>query len=349
MAFRGKIVPLMPTKGIDTSAGPESISDANVVEAQNFRFRNRDWEQRGGYVGHLAEAVAAAAVTGIAQVSVPIICTGTNIYKESAGHWASVKGALTLDGDGTNLNSFCELNNLLIGTNGKNPIWKYSVATDPAVVIGGTPPATAVALLTFYNRVLALAADGTLSWCAINNPDDWTSATAGSNAPALATGQTGTGLGAVGEDAFLFMSGSIWKFVYTGDSKAPFVFRVHDAVTGASGRQAIVSVPDRAMIFFANYQGIYIMQAPGYVPVRISKALDGAGGLWESVNKSRLGYISAARNPVKNEIWFSVSLSSGSTNSKILVYDYDEQTWTSFTGILASSLGNHTDGNGAVR
>lgn len=356
MAYRGNIVPIMPTKGINTSLGPEMIGDDYVVSAQNYRFRDGDWTQRKGYALYDDDAVAAStAITGMFQALFSggttsfLVCTGTDIYKLSSGTWTSVKGALTLDGNATYLNSFCVLNDLIIGVNGKNQIWKYNAATDPAVAVSGTPPSTAIALLSFYNRVLALSANGTLYWSTINNPDDWTSAYAGSAAPGLKTGQYGIALGSVGEDAFIFMSGSIWRVNYTGDSKAPFVFRIHDTATGCCGRQTVATVPDRGLLFFANYQGIYTMQAPGFTPVRISQPLDGVGGIWESINKTKLSQISAITNPAKNEVWFSCTLTSGTTNSIVLVYDYDRQTWTTFTGINASTLANFQDGNGDIR
>lgn len=425
---------MIPSRGINNSAGDQNIEDGEVVAAQNVRFFNGDVEQRGGFTRTVnmpidgtsatggtvtvtngsAEVVGAGTtfvagmvgggfivtgdtasykiiaftdathitlgsvyagttaagaaytirhtgnpVTGQYQVKFStgvtrfIACAGSSIVKQNSdgSDWTSIKGVLTSTSGADNLFSFAVLNDLIIATNGVDALWKYSDVTDPAVVIGGTPPSKAVALATFQNRLMAVnvtdaAGKGKVQWCTLNNPDDWTSSGSGSASPILKGGQELRGIGTVGNEGFIFYENAIFRIYPTGDAKSPFGFPDHAASIGCLSPQSVVTVKDKGIIFFVGQLGIYQMAAPGYFPQKISHRIDKT---WDAINKTRIRRIVAGHLANFNEVWFSISLGSGTTNSIILFYDYDRDTWSSAVGPNANWLGTFEDSSGDLR
>lgn len=434
MTFRGKVISMIPSRGINNVPGDQNIADGEVVAAQNVRFSNADVAQRGGFsrvvnmpidgttatggtvavtngsttvtgtgttfvagmvgggfiktgdtasyritaVASTTSLTLASAYTGttssgsaytIRHTGNPVtgqfhakFSSGTTLFIAMAGSamvkatsdnsdWTSIKGALTSTSLATNLFSFCILNDLVIGTNGVDALWKFSDSNDPATAIGGTPPSKALAVATFQNRVLAVnvtnaAGKGKVQWCTLNNPDDWTSSGSGSATPILNGAQELRGIGIVGNEGFIFYERAIFRIYPTGDAKSPFGFPDHAANIGALSPQSIVAVEDRGIIFFAGQLGIYKMEAPSYLPVRISERIDTT---WNSINKSRMRYIVANRHPVFQEVWFSVSNDGATTHALILIYDYDRDTWTTAVGPNANWLGTYVDSDGETR
>lgn len=420
MTFQGKVISLMPSKGINESAGEQNIADDEVVAAQNVWVYRGDLFQRGGFARHvnmpidgteatggtvsvtngsatvtgsgttfvagmvgggfiktgdtasykiasvesgtsltLSTTYAGAtstgsaytvrhtgsAVAGLFQAKFGNAATrligaaGTALKRSADGDWTSVKGALTLTASADNLFKFAVINDLIIGSNGVDQLFKVSDATDPAVALGGTPPSYAKCILAFQNRLLAgnvtdAAGKGKVQWCVLNNPDNWTGAGSGSATPRLKGGQEITGMGAVGDEAFLFYDASIYRIVPTGDGNSPFGFPDHEQALGCVSPQSVVSVEDRGLIFFAGQRGIYKMEAPSYRPIRISRRIDVT---WDGLNKTRLAQIVGERVPNFNAVAFSVSIAGATSHSKVLVYDYDRDAWTTFAGIAANS------------
>lgn len=434
MTFKGSIITMIPSRGINNSAGDQNIDDGEVVAAQNVRFFTGDVTQRGGYSRTVNMPVdgtnATAGTVAVTNGSTTVTGTGTNFtaamvgggfiktgdtasYKITAvasttsltlgsaysgttssgsaytirhsgsavtgqfqtefstgttrliaaagtslvkmntdgSDWTSIKGALTFTAGQNNLFSFCVLNDHIIGTNGVDQLFRYSDATDPAVVLGGTPPTKAVAVATFQNRVLAVnvtdaAGKGKVQWCTLNNPDDWTGSGSGSATPILKGGQELRGIGIVGNEGFVFYERAIFRIYPTGDAKSPFGFPDHAAKIGCLSPQSVVAVEDRGLIFFANQLGIYRMAAPSYTPERISQRIDTT---WGTINKTRIRRIVAGHLANFNEVWFSISVGSGTTNTLILIYDYDRDTWSSAVGPNANWLGTFIDSSGDAR
>jgi hypothetical protein len=419
MTFTGKVVRMMPSKGINESAGEQNIADDECVAAQNVWVYRGDLFQRGGFARHVnmpvdgtqyttgtvtvtngsatvtgagttftsamvgggiiitgdtasykitafnsttsitispvyAGSTAAgasytirhtgSAVTGLFQAEFGnaaqriIAAAGTALKRPANGDWTSVKGALTFTSGANNLFSWAVLNDLIIGSNGVDQLFKVSDATDPAVVLGGTPPSYAKCILAFQNRILAgnvtnAAGKGKVQWCVINNPDNWTGAGSGNATPRLSGGQEITGMGAAGDEAFLFYDASIYRIVATGDGNSPFAFPDHELAIGCVSPQSVVSVEDRGLLFFAGQRGIYKMEAPSYRPIRISKRIDVT---WDGLNKARLPQIVGTRIPNFNAVAFSVTEGAGTTHAKVLVYDFDRDAWTTFVGMAVN-------------
>lgn len=282
-----------------------------------------------------------------------IACAGSSIVKMNSdgSDWTSIKGALTSTSGQNNLFSFAVINDLIIATNGVDALWKYSDVTDPAVVLTGTPPSKALALATFQNRLLTVnvtdaAGKGVVQWCTLNNPDNWTGSGSGSASPILKGGQELRGIGVVGNEGFIFYENAIFRIYSTGDAKSPFGFPNHAASVGCLSPQSVVTVQDRGVIFFVGQLGIYKMEAPSYFPERISGRIDKT---WEAINKTRINKVVAGHLSNFNEVWFSLSLGSGTTNSIILFYDYVRDAWSSAVGPNANWLGTFIDSDGDVR
>lgn len=431
MTFRGNVITMIPSRGINNAAGDQNIADDEVVAAQNVRFFNGDIQQRSGFTRTVNMPVdgtnATAGTVAVTNGSATVTGTGTNFtsamvgggfiktgdtasYKITAvasttsltlgtvyagttssgsaytirhtgnpvtgqfqaefstgvtrfiaaagtslvkmntdgSDWTSIKGALSFTSGKDNLFSFCVLNDLIIGTNGVDQLFKFSDATDPAVVLGGTPPSKAVAVAKFQNRVIAVnvtdaAGKGKVQWCTLNNPDDWTSSGSGSATPILKGAQELRGIGTVGNEAFVFYERAIFRIYPTGDAKSPFGFPEHSTNIGCLSPQSVVAVEDRGIIFFVSQLGIYRMQAPSYVPEKISHRIDAT---WALINKSRIRRVVAGHLANFNEVWFSISLGSNTTHSVVLIYDYDRDTWSSAVGPNANWLGIFKDSNG---
>lgn len=349
-----KVIQMMPYHGINNRAVEQNIPEEYCADAQNVRFAKLDIDQRGGFAGYLQSvgvplAPAAAAGTGFYSTEystgnkVTVAAAGTVLAKDNgAGAWANVKTGLTAGQD--NLFSFVDLNDLTIATNGVDPLFKYSDSVAGTNLIG-TPPGRAKAIMVLLQRVVignpSDANRHLIQWCGIGNPDDWVSNLAGSAEP-IKKGQEVRALGAFGTDAFVFYNKSIQQMHPTGDSTKPFVFTTKDPGIGAMSQVGLAIVPDGSAGFFVGQRGVYKMEAPDYIPRIISRPID---GIWRTLNKTRLKFFSAKVNPLFDEVWFTVSTGSSSTNNAVLVYNFELDAWTRFT-VVANALGLFENASG---
>lgn len=344
MTFRGQIIPILPIMGLNTGDNPYNISELESPDCRNVRFHKKSIGKRDGIDKYIATAADADAVVGIMQhiatdtgATKQIVAAGDSLVEESAGAWASVKGALTLTSGQDSFVSSAQLTNILVGTNDVNPVWAYTGAGNAAALAGVVAGFLCKSIIDFKNYLWTLNTSeggtrrqGRGRWSALSNTASWPAANF--NDILNNTGYKGTGLAKWGDHLVAFFDRAIQEVFYTGDTDTPFVFPDASVGIGAVSGQSIVTTAKG--IFFASYKGIYLLRGgePEYVSRRIE-------GLWSTLNQNRLAMIVGGENKAKNEVMFAVSVAAATTNDLVLVYNYEVDRWTAFGTWAINAVG----------
>lgn len=328
MTFEGRPVDILPTGGFNNGLAPLRIGERQCPDARNVRFGEDDIQKRTGSSRIVTDAVAASAVSGIFELakddgSLDVVAfAGTAVSRKNGTAWSSCKGAVTITA-GTSWRGSV-LAGQLVCTNDTDAIIVYAGGATNFAALGGTPPQLARDIHEYHNYHLYLNVQvggvrkrARVMWSDLNNPASHTS----SNFNDLINqgGQYGVAFGAIGDQLYAFLSGSIHQISYTGDDVTPFTFH-RAARVGAVSKHGVVEVDGR--IFFAGKKGPYVFD--GGTPVYIGKPVE---GFWKTINKSRLANIVVGVNEAENEVRFSISTGSGTTNALTLVYDYVTEKW----------------------
>ncbi len=343
MTFRGQVIPILPKRGLNTGDNPFNIPEEQSPDCLNVRFGEKSVEKRDGISRYIATAVQANPVVGIGQLILSsgtthqLVAAGSELARENAGAWSSIKGALTLTSGQNNHVQMAQLTDIMVGTNNVDSPWTFNGTGNAAALTGWPASILFKAVTDFKNYLMVLNTSesgtrrkGRLRYSALNNIAS--SVAANFNDLLNNSGQEGVGFGKTNDQLFAFFDASIQEVIYTGDATTPFrLFTVSPEVGSVSG-YAIVVVDD--VTFFPSYLGIYAMR--GGIPDLISKDITGT---WATVNKNRLGQIQGAHNPLKNEVWFSVSTGSSTTNDKVLVHNYVTKEWTVFDSWNVNAFG----------
>lgn len=175
--------------GLNEVNRAESIADNEFTELLNFEFTNsRHLRSRGGFVRYNISPDFTSRITSIynfitsAQVSHLILTTGSEIYKDTAGVFSSIKGALTLPSN--TYWRWATFNDLAIGVNGDSgavsDIVKWNGAgniADLALTGIAGAPVGAYLVETFNSRlwVVFKSLPNRLYFSTLGNPEDWAS------------------------------------------------------------------------------------------------------------------------------------------------------------------------------
>lgn len=329
MTFAGKTIDILPTGGINNGLDAVNIGDKQTPDCRNVRFRENSVQKRDGFSRFVSDAIAAANVTGIFELakddgSLDVVAfAGTSAVRKDGSAWSSIKGAMTVTSD--KFWRAAVLANVLVATNDNDQIVKYVGGANNLVALGGSPPSKARDVVMFHNYLLLLNTEESairrrarVRWSDLNAPETWPAANF--NDLLNQGGQFGVGFGGIGDQMYAFLNGSIWQISYTGDDVTPFTFVIAHPSVGAISRHAIVAVDGR--IFFAGNRGIYVFD--GGTPRYIGQPVE---GFWRTINKARLANVVGVVNERDNEVRFSFSTGSGTTNDTTICFDYVRETW----------------------
>lgn len=328
MTFEGRPIDLLPTGGFNNGLSPLRIGERQCPIARNVRFGENDVQKREGSSRIVTGAVAASPISGIFELAKDdgtldvVAFAGTAVSRKNGSAWSSCKGAVAIT-DATTWRG-AVLAGVLVCTNDTDALISYAGGATNFAALGGTPPQKARDIAEYHNYHLYLNVQvggvrrrARVMWSDLNNPASHTSTNF--NDLINQGGQFGVAFGAIGDQLYAFLSGSIHQISYTGDDVTPFTF-VRAAKVGAVSKHAVVEVDGR--IFFAGKKGVYMFD--GGKPQYIGKPVE---GFWRTINKSRLANIVAGVNEARNEVMFSISTGSESTNTLTLVYDYEADKW----------------------
>lgn len=172
--------------GLNNTQSATEIADNELSELLNFEFTASDHLMaRHGFVKYNISPDFSSRVTSIfnfitaADVSHIVLTTGSSLYKNTAGVFSSIKGALTLPSD--TYWQWKTFNNLAIGVNqdivGDDTI-KWSGTGNAAVLaltgIAGTPVG-AYTLEVFNSRLWMVFSShpNRLYYSTLGDPEDW--------------------------------------------------------------------------------------------------------------------------------------------------------------------------------
>ena len=340
MTRRSKSLRLFDYSGGMNSNSPETSLELNQALAlDNIVLLGQPGhsgfqKRRGNTVFNSSAMESGAAVQGISYYRqadldewLVTVCNDQIYKSEFDGTMDDITGALTITGAANNIWTFTSFNNVLIGFGGApDAPWVWN-GTGNAAALGGTPPSANFGL-SANNRVFAgntAANPSTIYWSILGDHADWTGSGSGSQNVALNDGDSLTGGAQVGPDhLILFKQHSIHDLVIR---TAPFPLftlkREHNV--GAISKNAIVT---------ANNLIYYITPEPRMKATdgtRIIDFPDTIDDIWDGLNKSRLKYAQGIYYPRLNQIWWSVSNGSSSTNNLCIVWDLARECWLRYT------------------
>lgn len=168
--------------------------------------------------------------------AMPVNWTGGGAFQGSSGSTVLLAGSTSalyrltsstatsvLEVTGNLPYHFAQFGDLVIGVHGGAPV-RYSLATNLAASLGGSPPASSM-IAVQSNDFVFLAGDpsnqSTVAWSGQNNAEQWTPGTNQSDKQMIPDGGPITGL-AGGETVLAFQADAITVFEYIG---APLIFQ----------------------------------------------------------------------------------------------------------------------------
>lgn len=262
-------------------------------------------------------------------------------YNTGTGAFTLVTAALTANARV----HWCQFQNIAIGVNGVDTPFKIS-STPTYTVLIGTPPAAASAVCAYRNRVWMINGQ-TLSYCALGNQDDWTTANnAGSLPIPTSAGRGGTALFPFWDRLEVFTNDQVFEVVGTGPSD--FQLR---AVNHRYGHQA---TPHSVLaagneVYFANNRGLHQLSTTlsqsdvGELTVTYASAI--IEPTWQGISPTNIPNIMIG-NDINNNQLIILCSTTGATNLTALIADYyhlDDEgrpTWSRWTNYPFASIMN---------
>lgn len=269
------------------------------------------------------------------------------VYKmdDLDGTWDDITNVVSLTDDQDNFMKLIIGQDTVIGTNGTDAPIKWTGAGNAAALsIANFTHAKDV--LYYKNRLIfAHTTEGgtkfpnRIRWSNVGTIETYT-ATDYTDESETEDGAEIVGMAKLYDEIYVFKNSSssgIKRLYYTGQAVAPFgVINIGDV--GAVSRDAIVNIDipgigsgliywgiDNKIRFFDGNQSVDIAD-------HIQPTLDG-------INRSRAKHIQAVNYPELNQVWFSVSYGSSTTQDKVIIYDYHNKAFLVHDNIDANALG----------
>lgn len=261
--------------------GQRVVSPTYVPYAQNLRLTQGLAVTRPGYKSFLATP-AARRVMGLYAAlfddgsSDTMRADTQKIWRNAAGTWTDVSGAVTFTGGNNDPFVFTMApytagppGNQLVFTNGIDAIYRYRTGGGAIVALGGTPPTTTRALATFLSRCYAfnVLSGGTqrehrVQWSIAGNSENWTGLGSGfvdldgDSYPGVALLPLAGRLIAFKGNQ---LGGAIWVGTPTGDVRQPVRWDPLNpgSDVGLLIPRSLVTV-NPGLVFFVGHDGFYL-------------------------------------------------------------------------------------------
>lgn len=276
------------------------------------------------------------------------VVAGTNVYRTGntfAGSYTNVTSTVTITSGASNLVQVTDLNDKLIFCNESDkPFYVGSTsnafALNTSVFTGAKTCTTYGVYLVVGNTTeSAVAFPSRVRWSDINSPDTF---------PALNyidvepdDGDKIVSVISFDDSVYIFKKRSIYRMLITGlDGPDAFIIRPVVRNIGAWAKNSVRVIPNVGIAFLAQ-NTLYVLNDNGLSPVG-----DAVQRTFDSVNRAQWSNAVAAVYPKRYQYWIAVATGSATTNGMIMVYDYVQKAWTTYSGINANALSQAEDSNG---
>lgn len=246
--------------------------------------------------------------------------TATNIYRYGPSGYSSIKSGLSSSaGIGVR---FCNFNDLMLATNGVDPIQKFDPAT-PATMSNldaSAPTARFVAVVRGF-VVAGYAGEDPLriAWSDNGDPAEWTAGTGEAGFQILSSGGDVTGL-VGGEYGLVFQENRIVRMSYTADDA---IWQFDEIATDVGCIAPWSLATAGRLTFFLSNKGF---MATDGVTVEAIGAEKIDRTFLSLFDRAYIENMSAAVDP-RNGLYF-VTVPSANPANRMLIYAYGQQRWT---------------------
>ena len=263
----------------------------------------------------LYEFVTSAGASHIVAASID------DIYVLTSGTtWTSFHTDASMDG--TNV-SFTTFNDLLIFVGQELTTSKWT-GSGASAALGGTPPSNGKWIESHKRRVFIAntsAGASRLHFCALDNPEDWTTANdAGFIDVGKGDGDVITGLASLGTVLLIFKKRSTWALF--GNAPSNYTIRQLSPSIGCVNGKTVVKC-DKFAIFLSQ-DGVYSCNSDGVVLLsyNIKPTID-------AITDTARGIACAGR--LRTQYWLAVDTDADGDNDEVYVLDYVYGNWGRYT------------------
>jgi hypothetical protein len=255
--------------------------------------------------------------------------TATKLYKLSGTTWSDV--TRVSGGDYATATDdrwiFEQFGDLVVATNGADPIQKFNLASGTNFEpLGGSPP-ICKRLKTIGDFLFLEGLPATpnkIKWSALNNAEIWAVGTGLSDEQTFPDGGHTTGITG-DQTAYIFQEGAIRRAGFLPGSQV--IFQIDKIAEGEGTNFPYSIVQTGRKIFYRSQNGFNLLSEDGPVPI-------GAGKVDEFISAdtspgTNLNVLSVANPQQKNVFWSYVSVAqTGSTPDRIIAFNWGEQRWS---------------------
>lgn len=362
IAVNGYSTDLQSTRFFDNNAGlidhlsPLRLPNNAATVINNITMDDRGTlSKRNGYTVIQSTSVLGPASWPVVGGAYHTAATGTSFFSVVVGtdifripsdfsSYTKVTGAVSLTNSYTNQVQTTDLQDKVV----------YCNNSDKPFYLGSSGNATTISTNTFsagktcatYGSYLVVA-NTTESSTAFPSRVRWSDVNDINSFPALNyidvepdNGDAIVGIIAFDEAVYIFKHRSIYVMRITGlDGPDAFIIRPISRNIGAWAKNSIKVIPSVGIAFLAQNTA-YLLNDSGLTPIG-----DSIQRTFDTVQRSQWQYAVAAVYPHRYQYWLAVSTAS-TTNNTVLVYDYVQKNWTTFSGMSISMLTQSEDTTG---
>jgi len=332
MPFLKKAV-LIPIQGLDYSAPPTLIEDRNAF-AKNMRIKQGELTKRAGH-SKLGSVPTDSQIMGLGAMELPsgekIILRASKKkmakFNGTTEEWDDITGfASDFTGGDDDFFSFTNPseNSIILMTNYKDAIRKYS-STGSTALLGGNPPLAKFCAYISPYVLLGYTDDGTgvkpwgVSWCDTGEPEIWSTGNAGS---LLLANDSSAIKNLVNLDRYMcvYKEKSIWllRKVETSDI---FMKDCVAADVGLLSSRGVVAVG--GIHYFIGEYDIYQFNGAHIESIGAS-VKEHLFGMLDRHYKDRCF---ASHMDQYNEVWFFIVRSGNTWPKDVFKYNYGNGYW----------------------
>jgi hypothetical protein len=341
-------------KGLLDRTSPLQRPDGTASVINNITLDNRgELDKRNGYT-FLGNLNASPVTGGEAHTYNDghtdfIVIIGTGIYRTTntfGSTYTDITGTNTITATASNQAQSAGLNDVHVFCNQTDQPF-YVPTTGNAIPLYNTLFQGAKACTTYGSYLVIANTKETsvvyasrIRWSDINSPNSF---------PVLNfidiepnDGDKIVSLVSFGDSVYIFKQRSIYQMAITGlDGPDAFIIRPLARNIGAWAKNSVKVVPGQGVFLLAQNTVYQISATGGIVPIG-----DPIQITINSISRAMWANAVAAVYPKRNQYWVAVSTTSDSINHLVLVYDYIQRSWTTYSGMNVNMLSQALDSTG---
>lgn len=328
--------------GLNSTSGPLGLDLSEFSDLLNIDFdKFGSFAKRNGYEALNTSAFnSGARWTGLKWFELAsgtryIVGTcGSKVAKMDSldGTWDDITGALTITP--AKLTSFAIFRDNLLGTNGEDVpfLWTGSGNASAMTVPIGLTKAKFVEVYSSYTILANVTVSGTayrsrFYWSALDSISSFDSADFID--VSRDDGQTITFIKTLGSRLVIFKERSIYVATFTGDPDIPFIVEKSSSPVGCIAPYSVQEV-DNGLVFLSP-DGIYYFD--GSNSYKISDRITATIATY---NSTYFNEASSLHQHSKNRYWLSIPGASATSNNRVIVWDYFNNSLSIYDGMAIS-------------